>query len=198
MLTQVPAGQPRLRCGRHAAFLAAAILGIALARLSGTQAPIALAFACYGALHAAIVTLSLRPGPAPRRTLAFVVAAAILSGSLARLGLLAAPLLAGGGVEAAALRIVAVSAFAGALGYGVLLRCLLRHRLAPGLLVMIAFACVFAACAALALMRQYPIVGSAWLAILWWLAFSGGLCADAGRHARLARVPRDAPRQRIP
>jgi len=180
MLTQLPDAEPRLRRRRHAALLAAAILGAAVARSSSTHAPIALAFACYGALHAAALVLCLQPRPARWRAAAFVAAASILSSSLARLGLLVVPLLARSGVEAAALLVVAVSAFAGALGYGALLRWCMRYRLAAGPLVMIAFACLFAASAALVLMRQYPVGGSAWLAILWWLAFSGGLCAAAG------------------
>ena len=153
-----------------------------MARHLSTHAPIALAFACYGALHAAAIAICLRPRPALVAALAFGAAASILSGLLARLGLLVMPLLARSGVEAAALLVVAVSAFAGALGYGALLRGLLHYRLAAGPLAMIAFACVFAASAALVLLRQYPLGGTAWLAILWWLAFSGGLCADAGRR----------------
>jgi hypothetical protein len=198
MLTQVPDAEPRLHCRRHAALLAAAILGIALARSSSTHAPIALAFACYGALHGASVVICLWPRPARVRALAFVAAASLLSGSLARLGLLAAPLLAGSGAVAAALLVVAVSALAGAVGYGALLRSLLRYRLAPGPLVMIAFACTFAASAALVPMRQYPVGGTAWLAILWWLAFSGGLCAAGGRRARSVHKPFDAREQRMP
>ena len=182
MLTQVPDAEPRLRCRRHAELLAAAILGVALARLSSTHAPIALAFASYGALHGAALALCLRPRPARWRAPAFVAAASIQSGLLARLGLLAASLLAGSGVEMAASLVVAMSAFAGALGYGALLRGLLNYRLAAGPLAMIAFACMFAASAGLVLMRQYPVGGSAWLAILWWLAFSAGLCAEAGRR----------------
>jgi hypothetical protein len=127
-----------------------------------------------------------------------VAAASTLSGLLARLGLLAAALLARSGVERAALLVVAPSAFVGALGYGALLRCLLSYRLAAGPLAMIAFACVLAASAALVLMRQYPVGGSVWLAILWWLAFSGGLCADAGRRPRCAHPPPDVTQQRMP
>jgi hypothetical protein len=190
MLTQVSDAEPPLRCRRHAGLLAAAILGIIAARCVDVPAPIALAFACYGALHAAALGLCLRPQPGLRQTLVFVAAASLLSGSLARLGLLAAPLLAQSGVAAAALLVVAVSAFAGALGYGALLRCLLRYRLAAAPLVMIACACLFAASAALILMRQYPLGGSAWVAILWWLAFSGGLCA-AARSASALRAPAD-------
>jgi hypothetical protein len=129
---------------------------------------------------------------------AFVAAASILSGLLARLGLLGVPLLARIGVVEAVWLVVAVSAFAGALGYGALLRCLLRYRLAARALVMIALACAVAASAALLLMRQYPVGGSAWLATLWWLAFSAGLCADAARRARFSHSPADAMGQRMP
>ena len=135
------------------------------------------------------VALCLRPRPAPRRALEFVLSAALLSGSLARLGLAAVPLVAGGGVDGAALLVVAASAFAGALGYGALLRWLLRYPLGLARLVTIAFGCTFAACAALALARRFPTGGSTWLAILWWLAFSGGLSVVAGRRSR----PRPAP-----
>jgi hypothetical protein len=175
--------EPRLRCRRHAVLLAAAILGIALARFASAQPPIALAFACYGALHAAAVALCLCPRPARVKALAFAAAAALLAGLLARLGLRAAPLLAGRGVEMATLSILTVSAFAGALGYGVLLRWWLRYRIAPGPLVVIALGCVLAVTAALALIRHYPAAGSSWVATLWWLAFSGGLCSAAGRRA---------------
>jgi hypothetical protein len=174
------AAELRLRCRRHAALLAAAILGMVAARSSSTHAPIVLAFACYGALHGAALCASFKPRPARLRALAFVAAAALLSGSLARLGLTEAAFLAGRGIEAAALLVVAGSAFAGALGYGALLRYLLRYPLAPGPLVTIAFACMFASCAALVLLRQYPMGGGVWLAVLWWIAFSGGLCAAAG------------------
>ena len=75
MLAQVADAEPRLHCRRHAVLLAAAILGIALARSSSTQLPIALAFACYGALHGATVTVCLRPRPARVPALAFVAAA---------------------------------------------------------------------------------------------------------------------------
>jgi hypothetical protein len=162
-----------------------------LARFSSTHAPIALAFACFGALHAAALGLCLRPRPAGVPALAFVAAAALLSGSLARLGLLTVPLFARNGVETAALLVVAMSAFVGALGYGALLRSLLRYCLAPGPLVVIAFACGLAASAALVPMRQYPVGGTAWLAIFWWLAFSGGLCAATGWRACSARKPPD-------
>jgi hypothetical protein len=197
MLTQVPDAEPRLGCRRHAALLAAAILGIALARYSSAPAPIALAFACYGTLHGGAVAICLRPRPGPVRALAFVAGAALLSGSLSRVGLWAAPLVAGGGLERAALLVVAVTAFVGALAYGALLRCLLRYRLAPGPLLTIAFACALAASGALVLMRQYPQGGSAWLAIFWWLAFSGGLCA-AGGLALSRHEPCDATEQRMP
>jgi hypothetical protein len=196
MPIQLPDASPRLNCLRHAALLAAAILGIALARSIGPL-PIVLAFACYGAVHAAALGFCLRPRPAAVRVLAFVSAAALQSGLLARLGVLALPLLARSGAAMAALFVVAASAVAGALGYGGLLRWLLKYWLAWGPLAMIALTCMFAATAGLLLMRQYPVGGSAWPAILWWIAFSGGLCAAARRPGCAHDTP-GAPRQRMP
>jgi hypothetical protein len=166
--------------------VATAALGIAAARPFSAHVSLALAFACYGALHAATVALCLRPRPTLRRALAFLAAAALQSGFLARLGWVAVPLLGRGDAGSAALPVVAASAFAGAFGYGALLRWLMRYRLGVAPLVTIALACTLAACTALALTRRFPAGGSTWLAILWWLAFSGGLCVVASRRTRAA------------
>lgn len=190
--------EPRLRHRRHVELVASAALGLAAARSYSSLAPIAVAFAGYAALHAAAVTICLRPRPALERALAFVATASLLTGILARLGLAVVPLLAGRGVEPAALLVVAASAFAGALGYGALLRWLLRYHLPRTPLVTIAFACAIAACAALVLIRQYPVGGSAWLAIFWWLAFSGGLCAVDARRTGSPLGPPDATEQGMP
>jgi hypothetical protein len=187
--------EPQLRYRRHVELVATAALGIAAARSFSAQAPLALAFACYGALHAATVALCLRPRPAPGRALAFVAAAALQSGLLARLGAVAVALLARGDFGSAALLVVAASAFAGALGYGALLRWILRYPVDGAPLATIASSCTLAACAALALTRRFPAGGSTWLAILWWLAFSGGLCVVAGRRTRSAA---GAAEQRMP
>jgi hypothetical protein len=172
--------EPQLRYRRHVELVAAAAFGIAAARSFSAHAPLALAFACYGALHAAAVALCLH------------------SGLLARLGSAAVPLLARGDFGSAALLVVAASAFAGALGYGVLLRWLLRYPVGAAPLVTIALACTLAACGALALTRRFPAGGSTWLAILWWLAFSGGLCAMAGRRSRSAAGRAATAEQQMP
>lgn len=190
--------EPQLRYRRHVELVATAALAIAAVRSYSALAPVAFAFACYGALHAAAVALCLRPRPAPRRALAFVAAAALLSGSLARLGWAAIPHLAAAGVDTAAALVVAACAFAGALGYGALLRGLLRYPLGAPPLVTIAFVSALAACAALALTRRFPGSGSAWLAILWYLAFSAGLCVVAGRPGRSAARSAGARGQRMP
>jgi hypothetical protein len=184
---QGPGAEPQLRYRRHAELVATAALGIAAVRSFTAHIPVAFAFACYGALHALAVALCLRPRPPPRRALAFVAAAALQSGLLARLGFVALPLLAGADIDAAALLVVAASAFIGALGYGALLRGLLRYPVGAAPFVTIAFACTLAACA-----------GSTWLAILWWLAFSGGLCVVAGRRSRSAGRSAGATQQRMP
>jgi hypothetical protein len=178
--------------------VATAALAIAAARSWSAHAPLALAFACYGALHAAAVALCLRPRPAPGRALAFIAAAALQSGLLARLGSAAVPVLARGDFASAALLVVAASAFAGALGYGALLRWILRYPVGAASLATIALACTLAACAALALTRRFPAGGSTWLAILWWLAFSGSLCVVAAGRARSAASSAGATEQRMP
>jgi hypothetical protein len=177
--------EPQLRYRRHVELVATAAIAIAATRSFNARASLALAFACYGALHAATIALSLRPRPTLGRALAFLAAAALESGGLARLGWVAVPFL-GGDAASAALLVVAASAFAGALGYGVLLRFLLRYPLGVAPLVTMALACALAAGAALALARRFPAGGSTWLAILWWFAFSGGLCVVASRHTRAA------------
>jgi hypothetical protein len=184
MLTQLPAAEPRLDCRFHAALLAAAILGTAAARATSAQAPLAVAFAGYGTLHGVCVAWSLRPRPTYSAVLAFLAAACLMSGALARLGLAAVPLLGRTGMRTAALLVLAAAAFFGALGYGVLLRRLLRGRPTWRALLAIAPACLIAACAGLLLMRWFPVGGSAWLAVLWWLAFSAGLCAAVGSGRR--------------
>jgi hypothetical protein len=195
---QGPGAEPQLRYRRHVELVATAALGAAAVRSFTAHAPVAFAFACYGALHAIAVALCLRPRPAPVRALAFAAGAALQSGFLARLGLAAVPLLAGSDVDAAASLVVAASAFVGALGYGALLRGLLRYPLGVAPLVTIAFACTLAACAALALTRRFPAGGGTWLAILWWLAFSGGLCVVAARRSRSATRSAGATEQRMP
>jgi hypothetical protein len=196
MLMQGPGAEPQLRYRRHMELVATAALGMAALRSLSAQLPVAFAFACYGALHAATVALCLRPRPAPRRALAFAAAAALQSGFLVRLGVAAVPFLAAGDVDAAALRVTAASAFIGALGYGALLRGLLGYRLGVVPQVRIAFACTLAACAALALARRFPAGGGTWIATLWWLAFSGGLCVVAAQRSRSATP--GATEQRIP
>src|ERR1700741_2780025 len=95
-----PAAEPQLRYRRHVELVASAALGVAAVRSFTAHAPVAFAFACYGALHAIAVALCLRPRPALPHALAFAAAAAFQSGLLARLGLAAVPLLAGGDVDA--------------------------------------------------------------------------------------------------
>jgi hypothetical protein len=195
---QGPGVEPQLRYRRHVELVATAALGIAAVRSFTAHASVPFAFACYGALHAAAVALCLRPRPAPGRAFAFAAAAALQSGCLARLGLAAMPLLAASDVDAAASLMIAASAFVGALGYGALLRGLLRYALGVAPLVTIAFACTLAASAALALTRRFPAGGSTWIAIFWWLAFSGGLCVLAARRSRPAARSAGATEQRMP
>ncbi len=173
--------EPQLHYARHFALLAAAALAVAAARVADLWPPLAFAFAAFGALHAASLAASLRRPRERGRTLGFVAAGSLLSASMAILGRHAAPLLAGRGVDSALL-VVAVCAFLGALGYGFLLRRVLRYRLALAPLAATALACALAVYAAFEVTRSAS--GSAWPAVSWWLAFSAGLYVTDRPRAR--------------
>ncbi len=174
-------GEPQLRSVRHFELLASAALLVAAMKLAGLWPPIAYAFAGIGALHAASLAASLRRLPGRGRALQFVVAASILSSSMAMLGLHAA---AAARNVAGALLTIAACAFLGAVGYGLLLRKVLDYRLALAPLAGTAIACGLAVYAVYTLTRGHPASGSYWLALSWWLTFSAGLYVTGRRPAR--------------
>ncbi len=169
---------PELRYARHFALLAAgSAVGVAATQYAGFWPRIVLAFGWFGALHAASLALSLRSIPGPWRLLGFVAAASLMSASVAGFGLRLAPLLVGRGA-AGELLLIVTCAFAGAVGYGILLRGVLRYRVALGRLAVIALACALAGCVASPMIRRHAASASFWLAMSWWLAFSAGLALE--------------------
>jgi hypothetical protein len=172
---QEPPADPQLRFARHFGLLAVFAGGIAATRYAGFAPRIALAFAGFGALHAVALGLCLRPIPGRRRVVGFVVAAALLSATVASLGLRWGP---------RALLVIPACAFAGAVGYGILLRCVLRYRLRPAALATTALACSIAAAATSQAIRGHAAAGIFWLAVCWWLAFSLSLYVTDRRPAR--------------
>jgi hypothetical protein len=183
MLMQGALADPELRYARHFALLAAAAVAVAATRYAGFFPSILLAFGWFGALHAASLTMSLRSIPGRWRIFGFIAAASLMSASVASLGARSAPFLAGRGAAGEVL-VIAACAYAGAAGYGVLLRWVLRYRLDFGPLSMTALACALAACVASPLIRVHPASGTFSLAVSWWLAFSVGLFVTDRRRAR--------------
>jgi hypothetical protein len=173
---------PQLRNLRHFGLLAAAVVTVAAARYEGLLPRIVCAFAWFGALHATSLALSLRRSVGGWRVLGFIAAASLLSASVASLGMHSVPLLAGRGA-ADTLLVIAACAFAGAAGYGILLRWVLRYQLGLAPLAMTALACALAVCAVLEVLRRHAAAGGIWLAVSWWLAFSLSLYVH-GRRAR--------------
>jgi hypothetical protein len=135
-------------------------------------------FALYGALHAAALVLNLRPRRPVWRQGTFVALAALLCTLIGRLGLY--------GLRFGPLPTLASSAAAGAVAYGMLIRIFLAYALPAAALAKIALGCLVATLAAFIGGASYPVLGGLWLAVAWWLAFSGGLWyEDHRRRQRL-------------
>ena len=141
----------------------------------------AAAFALYGALHASAVAVSLRARPPLGRQMLLIGMAALLSFATAILSLRAVPLVAALHGLAGPLAVVCAASFLGALAYGMLIRSLWVQELSIGALASTAAACVGAACAGFFAGIHLQRLGSLWLAIPWWLAFSGSLWYHDGR-----------------
>jgi hypothetical protein len=134
-------------------------------------------FALIGALHAAALALSIDPAakPALGRRLLFVAVAAMLALATARLGLFGWQAV-GGATGPGAL--LAACAALGALAYGASIAAVLGARLGLVPLGMISLGCAAATWGCFAVSRELHAVSVLWLAVPWWLAFSGGLwCA---------------------
>ena len=126
-------GAPRaaeaLHYGRHFALLVGlAGLAALLGQASVMPGPVA-SFALYGAMHAGALALCLRAAQPLRRKLLFISLAALISLSIAFLGVHAAPLAAGPRGVSGLRSILAATSILGALSYGWLIRALRVHRL---------------------------------------------------------------------
>jgi hypothetical protein len=131
-------------------------------------------FAVYGALHATALALALRARlPWWRRGL-FIVLAAGLSAMTLRVGLFAGGLSATLG-NGALYAVFGLSAMAGAVMYGILIRRVGIFELTLRELALISCGCALAADLAYVALAHLPALGRWWLAVLWWFAFSGGL-----------------------
>jgi acyl-CoA synthetase (AMP-forming)/AMP-acid ligase II len=170
-----------LAYSRH--FLILTGFGVLVAWMSKSSLPYNLysAFALYGTLHAAAMVLSLNPRRLTSRRCLFIAAAAALSVATVAVGML--------GRQVAALlpetlgrySLLAVSAAAGAVAYGIAIRLFGILALAPRAIAKISLGCMLAAAAALLTIRATGLVGPWWIAVLWWYAFSLGLWCFHGR-----------------
>ena len=165
----------RLRYRRHFVLLgsfSALIFMLGRSRFTGN---LSASFALYGALHATALEFSRSVRQGLWRSGEFIVLAAALSVITLHAALFGMRFLdaASGNLERNSL--ISVSAAAGALAYGILLRRFGVSVLTPKALALIAGGCGCAAGVALVTASRVPHVGPWWIAALWWWAFSGGL-----------------------
>jgi hypothetical protein len=164
-----------LKYSRHFSLLSAfATLTYVLSRIS-FPASLSVAFAFYGALHAAALILSLRVPPAAARSALFAAAAAALSALMFHLGILGTHLSASLPGELGSYVVLGLASVAGVITYGVSIRMFGLYRLTGAALAVISLGCASASCVASLMLTQFPLLGPWWLAVAWWYAFSGSL-----------------------
>jgi hypothetical protein len=167
---------------RHFALLAGfsvLICVMSSLHLSGT---IFRSIAVYGALHASALVCSLRSRTSIRRKCSFIAVAALLSILAGRVGISAGQLAGTGPASVNVYWLLAFSAAAGAVPYGVSVRIVGFYALSVPALAAIAVACVMATCIAGFTVRHIHFLGVWWLAVAWWHAFSAGLWYFDERH----------------
>jgi hypothetical protein len=171
-----------LKYSRHFSLLSAfAALTCVLGRAS-FPATLSVAFAFYGALHAAALILSVRTPPAAVRSISFIVVAAALSALMFNLGILGTHLVSRLPSGIGSYAVLGIASALGAVSYGVSLRVFGLYRLTGAALAAISLVCATACGLALLSLTLAPFLGPWWLAVVWWYAFSGGLwlCRRSG------------------
>lgn len=136
---------------------------------------LSVSFAWYGAYHALAVVLSLNARQSIGRSCLFVVTAAALSAMTFHVGMLCTHLLTGLDPNVGPYAALGVAAVVGAVTYGISIRIFGLHKLTAGALAAISIGCLSASLLALFTLRCFHVLGSWWLAVFWWYAFSGGL-----------------------
>jgi hypothetical protein len=182
----------RLNFRRHFALLACALAVIVIvAQLDffGTAALLPDA-AIYGALHAIALTGALDvPATLSRKSL-FILLAAALDVAALYVGILSLGLLSSTplGMAVRAYFAFGLSAMAGAMCYGLLIRSFWLRELSPRPIAQISLGCLIATLLALVVEQAIGVTGLWALAAVWWCAFSGGLWIFGRSHALRAHA----------
>jgi hypothetical protein len=141
--------------------------------------------AIYGALHAIAFTGALDAAATLSRKSLFIVLAAALDVAALYIGIFSLALLSTTpiGIGARAYIAFGISAIAGAICYGLLIRHFWLPDLTPRPIARISLGCLIATLAALKLESWIGVTGLWALAAVWWCAFSGGLWIFGRTHA---------------
>ncbi len=165
----------RLNYPRHFFWLAAcsAVLVVASRRhLVILPVP---SFLLYGALHASALVLALRVPRSIGRKCLFVALAASLSATTLGIIMLGRHLVGSLPGNGGLFALLGFSSVTGALTYGALVRIFWMPELRAASLAAISLLCMLATFFAFFSLSHFALLGRWWLAVLWWVAFSGGL-----------------------
>jgi hypothetical protein len=157
---------------RHFALLACFSMLIAATNGLHFERNISLSLAIYGVLHALAQVFALRSRLPIWRKSSFIAVAAFLSVFALRVGIGASRLTGIGPGSVNVYWVLALSAAAGALTYGLAIRVIGIDTLTMRALAAVTAGCLLAAGFTL---RHFHLPGAWLLAVVWWHAFSTGV-----------------------
>lgn len=160
---------------RHFLVLAAFSASVAAITRLHLSTDLSASFALYGALHATALVVALRARRSIWRMCLFIAMAAALSAITLRAGIFAGQLSGALARNFAPYAVLGLSAAAGAVAYGILIRLFGIYELSLNSLTVVAIGCMLATWTALFTLAHIHSLGTEWFAIFWGHAFSGGL-----------------------